>query len=196
MTYTGGFEILSEELIHEGPVVTTHLLQIRTPDLEQIDREVTRHPGAVAIVAVDGENLIMLRQFRAALGEVILELPAGKRDVPGEPPEVTANRELVEEIGYEAATIELLGEFINSPGFCDERCWIYLGTDLSPAERSFDGAEEAHMEVVRVPLTSVPDLVAFGGVEDAKTLIGLQWLMLKTDLVPLGHGKYRAPGAD
>lgn len=181
MTDTGGFEILSEELTYTGPVVTTHLLQIRTPDGDQIDREVTRHPGAVAVVPVDGDDVIMLRQFRAAVGHVILEIPAGKQDVPGEAPEVTADRELVEEIGYTAGKIDLLGRFINSPGFCDERCWIFLGTDLTPAERTFDGAEEAHMEIVRVPLATIPDLIRSGEIEDAKTLLGLQWLLLTAD---------------
>lgn len=178
MTDTGGFEVLSEELIRTGPVVTTHLAMIRTPDGDEIDREITRHPGAVAVVPVDGDDVIMLRQYRAALNSVVLEVPAGKRDVPGEPPIETANRELIEEIGYSARSLELLGCFVNSPGFCDERCWVYLGTDLTPAQRSADGAEEAHMEIVRVPLSSIPGLVRSGEVEDAKTLLGLQWMLL------------------
>lgn len=186
MTDTGGFEVLSEELIRTGPVVTTYLAQIRTPDGEQIDREITRHPGAVAVIPVDGDDVIMLRQYRAALDRVVLEVPAGKRDVEGEPPVETANRELIEEIGYSAGSLELLGCFVNSPGFCDERCWVYLGTDLTPAERSADGAEEAHMEIVRVPLSEVHDLATSGRVEDAKTLLGLQWMLLKNALDPQG----------
>lgn len=178
MTDTGGFEVLSEELIRTGPVVTTHLAMIRTPDGDVIDREITRHPGAVAVIPVDGDDVIMLRQYRAAMNHLVLEVPAGKRDVPGEPPIETANRELIEEIGYSAGSLELLGSFVNSPGFCDERCWVFLGTDLTPAPRSADGAEEAHMEILRVPLSDIPQLVRSGEIEDAKTLLGLQWMLL------------------
>lgn len=179
MPDTGGFEVLSEELIRTGPVVDTYLVQIRTPDGDQIDREVTRHPGAVCVVPIDGDDIIMVRQYRAPLNHVILEIPAGKRDVADEPTEVTANRELVEEIGYSAGKLELLGTFLNTPGFCDERCWIYLATDLTPEARNADGAEEAHMEIVRVPLDRIGDLVTSGEIEDAKTLLGLQWLLLR-----------------
>lgn len=179
MTDTGGFEILSEELIRTGPVVTTHLLQIRTPDGDQIDREVTRHPGAVCVLPIDGDEMIMLRQYRAPLNRRILEIPAGKRDVADEPPIETANRELIEETGYSAGSLELLGNFWNTPGFCDERCWVYVATDLTPAPRDADGAEEAHMEIVRVPLASARDLALSGEVEDAKTLLALQWFLLR-----------------
>lgn len=175
----GGFKVLREEFIRQGPVVSVHLAYIKTPDGEEIDREITRHPGAVAVVPIHDGDVIFVKQYRAPINRLMFEIPAGRRDVGGEPPPVTANRELVEEIGFEAGSIEFLGCFLNSGGFCDERTYIYLGTDLTPADRTFDGAEEAHMEIVRVPLADIPKMVSDGSIEDAKTLLGLQWMLLR-----------------
>lgn len=179
MSDTGGFEVLSEELVRTGPVVTTWMLDIQTPDNEVMDREVTRHPGAVAVVAIDADDQILfLRQYRAPLNALLFEIPAGKRDVPGEPPELTANRELLEETGYTAGSMELLGIFVNSPGFCDERTYVFCARDLTEAERDVDGPEEQHAELVRRPVAEAHDMVTSGEIEDAKTLLGLQWLLL------------------
>ena len=108
-------------------------LRIQTPDGTEIDRQVVRHPGAVAVVPLlaDGETVILVRQYRAALDAQVLELPAGKLDVENEDLTVAAQRELVEEIGRRAGRFELLAEFLNSPGFTDERCWVFLARDLT-----------------------------------------------------------------
>ena len=100
------------------------------PDGEEFDRHVVHHPGAVVVVPVIDDDAILVRQCRVAAGRELLEVPAGKRDVDGEPPEATANRELEEEIGYRAGRLELLCEFYNSPGFCDEYTHLFLATDL------------------------------------------------------------------
>ena len=92
----------------------------------------------------------------------LLEIPAGKRDVEGEPPEVTAGRELAEEVGLVAEHIELLGEFYNSPGFCDEHSFTYLATGLTSCATAPVGPEEEVMEVVHIPLADVPGLIASG----------------------------------
>jgi ADP-ribose pyrophosphatase len=103
----------------------------------------------------------------------MLELPAGKRDVPGEATEVTAARELAEEVGRAAGRIELVAEFYNSPGFCDEHTWLYLARDLRVVDLDRQGIEEQSMTVEEVLLADVPGLIATRELTDAKTIIGL-----------------------
>jgi len=100
----------------------------------EFERDVVHHPGAVSIVPVLGEEVVLVRQYRAALDGLLLEIPAGKRDVPGEPPEVTAARELEEDIGYRSKDLVKLAEFYNSPGFSDEHSYVYLALDPEPAQ--------------------------------------------------------------
>src|SRR5258707_6895001 len=97
----------------------------------------------------------MVRQWRVAAGRNLLEVPAGKRDVDGEAPEATANRELEEEIGYHAGRLDPLCEFYNSPGFCDEYTYLFLATELETRARAAVSAEEAAMTIERVPLAAV-----------------------------------------
>jgi ADP-ribose pyrophosphatase len=125
------------------------------------------------VVPVDGDEVILVRQFRAALGTDLLEIPAGKRDVPGEPPEVTAARELEEEIGMLAGSLVPLAEFYNSAGFSDEYSYVYLATDLRAGVQSLQGEEEQHMTVERHRLEDVPAMIERGELADAKTIIGL-----------------------
>lgn len=138
------------------------------------EREIIRHPGAVAVVAVeeDGRHAILVRQYRAAVDALVLELPAGKRDVPSERPELCAQRELVEEIGREASSWTELGRFYNSVGFNDEETICFLAEGLSEAAREAHGVEEQHMTIERVELDSVPERVLSGEIVDAKTIIG------------------------
>jgi ADP-ribose pyrophosphatase len=131
------------------------------------------HPGAVAVVAVDGDEAVLVRQYRVPLGDVLLEIPAGKRDVHGEDVEVTARRELEEEVGLRAGSLELLARFHNSPGFCDELIHVFLAAELTPVPMRRDGAEEQTMTIERVRLDDVPLLIAAGELRDAKTIIGL-----------------------
>jgi 8-oxo-dGTP pyrophosphatase MutT (NUDIX family) len=107
------------------------------------------------------------------LDDQLLEIPAGRRDVDGEPPEVTAARELAEEVGLRAGRIELLGEFVNSAGFSDEHSWVFLGRDLTEVPTDLQGLEEQHMEVQRVALADVPAMIADRRLLDAKSIIGL-----------------------
>jgi ADP-ribose pyrophosphatase len=141
---------------------------------EPFDRIVVRHPGAVVIVPVEGADALCVRQFRAATGGVVLELPAGKRDHDHEPPESTAARELEEELGLHAGALVKLAEFWNSPGFCDEYSHVFLALDLvevdAPAPTS---PEEAEMSVERVPLAALEQRVAARDIVDAKTMIGM-----------------------
>jgi 8-oxo-dGTP pyrophosphatase MutT (NUDIX family) len=170
---TGGFRKLSERVLQQGHLVTLVRATFAAPDGVEFEREIVRHPGAVSVVPLDGDEVILVRQYRAAIDRLLLEIPAGKRDVADEAPEATAHRELVEEIGMRAGRLEKLAEFYNSPGFCDEHSHVYLARDLAPAEISAHGVEEEHMTIERVALAAVPDLVAAGEIVDAKTIICL-----------------------
>lgn len=173
------FEITRQELVHRGPVVSTWFAHVQTPGGDMVGREIVRHPGAVAVVPILDGHVVMIRQYRVAVDAMLLELPAGKLDIEGEEPQVAAGRELIEETGFAAADLELMGSLLNSPGFCDERIHVYLASGLTPAERRPDGVEENFSEIVHVPVDEVADLVSSGEVEDAKTLIGLQWMLLR-----------------
>lgn len=171
---TGAFRHIEDEILHDGVVVQLCRSTFEAPDGTRFERDVVRHPGAVSVVPVmeDG-SVILVRQYRAAIDSSVLEIPAGKRDVPGEPPERTAARELVEEVGLSAGRLEHLAMFHNSIGFSDEESHVYLGTQLHPAEMDRQGIEEQHMEIVSVALSDTPTMIAAGEITDAKTVIGL-----------------------
>ncbi len=168
-----GFRGLGERIVHRGAVVKLAFGKFETPEGQVIEREIVRHPGSASVVALDGDEVILVRQYRAAVDKEVLELPAGKRDVPGEPPAATAHRELIEEIGYSATSLVPLATFYNSVGFCDEYSHVFLATNLESASINRQGAEEQHMTIERLPLDDVLGAVASGEVEDAKTVIGL-----------------------
>ena len=167
------FEPLGEELRHEGPVVKVYEGRFRAPDGSEIIREVIRHPGAVLVVPVVEGNVVMVRQYRAAIDQYLLELPAGKRDVAGEAPELTAARELEEEVGLRSDRIELLCEFFNTPGFCDEYSYCFVATDCQVVGSNRQGVEEEHMTIEHVALRDVVGLIADGTIVDGKSIIGL-----------------------
>ena len=130
-----GFRVLGASTLCDAGFLAVERLHVAGPDGEEFDRHVVRHPGAVVVVPVianpdGGSDALLVRQWRVATGGDLLEVPAGKRDVDGEAPEVTANRELEEEIGYRAGRLDLLCEFYNSPGFCDEYTYLFLATEL------------------------------------------------------------------
>lgn len=176
MSDTAWYETTSSETVYEG-FSTVRRDQVRMPDGSEATREVVEHPDAVAVVPVmDDGTVLLLRQYRHPLGRYVLEIPAGKMDVDGEDPAETGRRELVEEVGYTADELVPLVLFENSAGWCDERTHLYLARSLRE-ERAPDGftpeAEEADMEVVRVPVAEAVDMARRGELTDAKTLIGL-----------------------
>lgn len=169
-----GFTRLGEHVLHRGRIIELVQGSFESPEGERFDREIVHHPGAVAVVPLhDDGTVVLVRQYRAALDAELLEIPAGLRDVDGEAPEVTANRELAEEVGLRAASLELLVSFHNSAGFSDERCVVFLGTGLEPAPRDLHGLEEQHMTIEHVALRDVTTLIDDGEITDAKTIIGL-----------------------
>lgn len=143
------------------------------PDGFTFEREIVRHPGAVCIVALeaDGRRVLCVRQYRAALDRTVLEVPAGKRDLPGEPPELCARRELAEEVGREAGRITELGRFYNSPGFTDELTICFLAEDLRITDREAHGIEEHHLTIEHLALDDLEALMASGELVDAKSII-------------------------
>lgn len=148
-------------------------MEFEGPAGDHFERDIVHHPGAVVVVPLTDEGkVIMVRQFRAAIGTDLLEVPAGKRDVDGEPTEVTAARELAEEVGRRAGRLDLLARFYNSPGFTDELTHLYLARDLTEVPLDRQGSEEQHMTVEEVALGDVPALVADGRLVDAKSIIG------------------------
>lgn len=173
MTTPAGFRVLDTSTVCEAGFLTVSRKRLVTPDGEEHDRTVVHHPGAVVVVPVDGADALMVRQYRVAVEGEILEVPAGKRDVPGEPPAETAARELEEEIGHRAGRLDLLCEFFNTPGFCDEYTYLFLATELEVTARNAVSAEEAHMQIERVPLDRVEAMIAAREIVDAKSIIGL-----------------------
>lgn len=169
----GGFRVVGSETLCDAGFLSLARLHVEGHGGEAFERHVVHHPGAVVVVPVIGGDALLVRQWRVATGRVLLEVPAGKRDVVGEAPESTANRELEEEIGYVAGRLDRLCEFYNSPGFCDEYTHLFLATELEARTRSAVSHEEAAMTVERVALDSVDDLIASGDLVDAKSIIGL-----------------------
>jgi len=169
------FRRRDEREVHRGHLISVVVATIVGPDGDEFERDVVHHPGAVSVVPVveGGRDVVLVRQYRAAVDAELLEIPAGVCDVDGEAPEVTAHRELAEEVGMRAGRLEKLAEFYNSPGFCDERGWVFLARDLEACDSSLQGVEEEHMTVERVALEDVPAMVASGAIVDAKTIIGL-----------------------
>src|SRR5919206_789089 len=131
------FERVSSETVYEGKIATVRVDRFRYEDGAEADREIVAHPGAVAVVAHDGEHLFLVRQPREAIGVPdLLELPAGKLDEEGEGPLEAAKRELGEEIGKQAEHWEDLGSFYTSPGFATEEVFLYLATGISDVEET------------------------------------------------------------
>jgi 8-oxo-dGTP pyrophosphatase MutT (NUDIX family) len=168
-----GFRVVGSETLVDAGFLQLARLRVEGHG-EAFDRHVVHHPGAVVVVPVlENGDALLVRQWRVATGRDLLEVPAGKRDVEGEPPEVTANRELEEEIGYVGRRLDKLAEFYNSPGFCDEYTHLFLATELEARTRAAVSHEEAAMTIERVALDRVDHLIATGELVDAKSIIGL-----------------------
>jgi 8-oxo-dGTP pyrophosphatase MutT (NUDIX family) len=168
------FERVGSETKYEGKIATVSVERYRYDDGEEATREKVSHPGAVGIIAVDDRHVWLTRQPREVVGDsASLEIPAGKLDVEGESPLETAKRELAEEIGRQADRWEEIMWFYTSPGFSDERVWLYLATGLSEARDAQADAME-RIEVVPWALEELDRAIA--ECCDSKSLIALLWL--------------------
>ncbi len=174
-------QLLGERWLASGAFLRVARKHLVTPDGRGVRREVIQHPGAVAVVPVIDDDLILISQYRVAVGTPLLEIPAGKRDQLDEPPEDTARRECGEEIGYRPGRLTLLHRFYTTPGFTDECIWLFLGEDLEATGLEPHGVEEESAEVVRIPFADAMRRVRDGGITDAKTLIGLYALASKRE---------------
>ena len=168
------WERIEREVAFEGRVVQVYRDRVRIGrggEKREAIYDLVHHPGAVAIVPLfeDG-RIAMLRQFRYAVSDTILEIPAGTLEL-GESPETCAARELVEEIGCRAERWTPLVDFYTSPGFCDETMRVFLAEDLAESESAPESDE--HLEVMRVPLAGAVGWAEAGRIRDAKTLVGL-----------------------
>ncbi len=170
--------VVDREQLASATVVKVRRDQVRMPDGQEVGREVIEHPGAVGILAMDeAGQVLLIRQYRHPVGRQLWEIPAGLRDVAGEPPLVTARRELLEEAGYLAADWQVLADFFTSPGITSERLRVYLARGLTrvpDAEREYvPDHEEAHLTIEWAPLDVVVSRILAGDLHNGVMMVGV-----------------------
>jgi ADP-ribose pyrophosphatase len=172
------FRRLGDTPVHQGYIWHVVVADFEAPDGSAFRRDIVRSPGAVAVVPIliadDGtREVVLVSQYRPPYERELIEIPAGMRDVPGEPPEQTGRRELVEEAGLVAGEMQLLLEMRPAPGMTDSVCSIFLATGCTPVERQLHGPEEQHSELLHVTLGEALAMIDDGRISDAKTVAGL-----------------------
>lgn len=173
-----GSDPLTTRNIYTGKVVTLNVDTVQLPNGVTVDLETIRHPGAAAVVPVKDDGMVVLiRQFRHAAGGYIYEIPAGKL-APSEDPLHCAARELEEEVGYRASSFELLTSIFTAPGFADEVIHVYQATGLIRGTQQLDRDEV--LEVIEMSLADAVAKIEDGTIRDAKTIVGLQAVYLRT----------------
>ena len=171
---TSAFAKLAEVELVASKVFRVVRSTFRGPDGHEFERTIVHHPGAVAVVPLHDDGTVSLvRQYRPALDQDLLELPAGVRDVAGEPERSTAARELAEEAGLAAGQIDHLITFHNAPGMSDESVAVFLARDLREVDHDRQSIEEHNMTVERIALPEALAMIDDGRITDAKTIIGL-----------------------
>jgi len=172
-----GFTRLGSRRVTHARFLTFERDYLLTDDGRWTMRDVVRHPGSVVVIPWDGEAVIMVEQYRHAAGRPVRELPAGKLDIAGEPPEQTARRECIEEIGFSPGSLTLIQGCFTSPGFTDEFSRIYLAEELTSVPAEPQGIEEERAVVARLTLDDVRIGLRALAFEDATTLVGLYALL-------------------
>lgn len=170
--------VLQSSVLVEARIVTLREDAVQLPDGQTVQREVVEHPGAVAIVGLDSrDRVLMIRQYRHPVGAMLWEIPAGLRDVAGETLLATAQRELLEEAGYQARVWHVLSDYLSSPGISTERLRVYLARDLTmvPAgQREYvRHDEEAYLTVAWVPLADAVQQVLTGDLHNGVAIVGI-----------------------
>lgn len=164
-------ELIESRVLYQGRVVTLRLDTVRLPNGHITQREIVEHRGAVAIVPLlDADTVLLIRQYRQAVGETLLEIPAGTLE-PGEPPERCAMRELQEETGYRAGSLRRLFSQYLAPGYSQEVLHVYLAEQLTPAPQQTEVDEM--VQLVPTPLSQIVPMILKGEIKDAKTIAGL-----------------------
>lgn len=163
-------KIVGSQKIFEGRVFSVTVDTVSEGEVTY-QREVVHHHGSAVIIPVfDDGTVSLVRQYRHPAVRYLLEAPAGTL-ANGERPEIGAARELQEELGLVAARLEKLSEFFVSPGFCEEKMWVYLATELSEGQQLLE--DDEILEVVRLPIADALEMITSGEIQDAKTIIGL-----------------------
>ena len=166
-----GSRLINSEYLYHGRVVTLRIDTVVTADGRETRREIVEHNGAVAIVPLlDHETILLIRQYRPAVNEHLLEIPAGTIE-KGEDPDSTAARELEEEIGYKAAFLQLLFSQYLAPGYSSEVLHAYLGKDLTLSVTEFDADED--IELVPVKIQDIEPMILDGRIKDSKSIAAL-----------------------
>jgi ADP-ribose pyrophosphatase len=161
---------LTSKLIYDGRAVKFRVDTVQMPDGRETTREIVEHTDCIAVIALDDNNVLLVRQFRKAIERELLEIPAGGID-PGENVEEAVLREMQEETGYLPRKLVRLCGFYSAPGYCTEYLHLYLATDLAPSRLFAEDTEG--INVVRVPLSEIPNLLASDKICDAKSIAGL-----------------------
>ena len=191
------FETTSSRLLHSGKIFALRRDEVLMPDGATATRDVVEHFGAVAVVAVDTDGRIpLIYQYRHALGRRLWELPAGLLDVGGEPPHVTAGRELVEEAGLTATTWQVLVDLDSTPGFSDESVRVYLATGLTEVGRPEGHDEEADLKCEWYSLAEAARMVFSGEIVNAIAVAGILAAFVNSQAHSQGFAELRDTGAE
>lgn len=170
---------LSKKVLFEGRVIDLHIEEVELPNGNTSTREIIKHPGAVAVLALTDENkIIMVQQYRKALDKVIVEIPAGKLE-KGEEPDSTARRELEEETGYACESLTPLISFYTSPGFADELVHLFVAKGLKKIDNPAGLDEDEFVDVLEISLEEAQEFVKNKKIYDAKTAYAVQYLQLQ-----------------
>ena len=173
MTRDHGFEIVRTETTEDLGFLRVDVATVRTPAGENIERVVVVHPGAVAVVPLIGDDIVLIAQYRAPVDDVVVEIPAGKLDKDGEDRFSAASRELAEETGYIAAELVHLTDLRTAVGFTNEEISIFLAPSVTPGPARPVGAEELEADVFTMPFDEAVEHVLRGSITDAKTVAGI-----------------------
>jgi ADP-ribose pyrophosphatase len=162
---------MKSEKIYEGRILNLKVDTVELPDKKYSKREIVEHPGSVAIIALTDDNsLVLVKQFRKSIEDFIWEIPSGKLEVNEEPRE-TAVRELKEETGYEAGKLTYITEFFTTPGFCNEKIFLFLAENLIEGEACPDSGEFIEKDII--PLDELLKMIEKGEIVDSKTIIAI-----------------------
>ncbi|PLT34800.1 NUDIX hydrolase [Bacillus sp. V5-8f] len=173
---------LSSEKIFEGKVISLQVDEVELPDGNRSKREIIKHPGAVAVIAVTNENkIVMVEQYRKALERSLVEIPAGKLE-KGEDPVDSACRELEEETGYGCESMQHITSFYTSPGFADEIVHLYFARGIQKKQNAASVDEDEFVEVYELSLEEAEQYMEEGKIRDAKTAYAVQYLQLRKAL--------------